>query len=311
MAEEFKSLTHQLEKLLPQIKDEPEPYVLTAEEEEAAIKYAINSQKEWRRWKMADKGIAEGTVRQKLSEIDWSKEIDRDAVLKDANHRKNIAIWQEQQRTEEKIQSEKLQKELQERCNAEYIWRVMSFASRAVYNKKLIVNDYTKPLIVTLCYFLSGDPRFETELGYDFNKGLLIRGITGLGKTHCVKCVEHNEINPVKILSLIEITESLKETGEFNVSMDGCKVLYLDDLGTEESMVQHYGTKIYFFKNFIEKVYLRNKVYNKLMISTNLNFAQIEDAYGVRVSSRMREMFNVIDVAGVDMRVQKLNIIKQ
>jgi len=78
--------------------------------------------------------------------------------------------------------------------------------------------------------------------------------------------------------------------------------LYLDDVGTEEPIVNHYGTKINWFKNFIEMYYLKNKPFNKLIISTNNSFDEIESKYGFRVRSRIKDMFNIIDVQGKDMR---------
>jgi len=76
----------------------------------------------------------------------------------------------------------------------------------------------------------------------------------------------------------------------------------LDDVGTEEHTVNHYGTKISFFKNFIEKYYLQNKTYEKLVVSTNNSFNEMEEKYGFRVRSRIKDMFNIIDVTGKDMR---------
>ena len=48
--------------------------------------------------------------------------------------------------------------------------------------------------------------------------------------------------------------------------------------------------------------YLKNKPFNKLIISTNNNFDEIESKYGFRVRSRIKDMFNIIDVRGKDMR---------
>jgi DNA replication protein DnaC len=193
-------------------------------------------------------------------------------------------------------------RDLKERCDAMYMFKLMKWTSQNEYGTPLIMNDQNKHFMAALCYFLSEDPRFETELGYDLNKGLLIRGISGLGKTHLVKCLQDNELNPVLILSMVEITETIRDTGEFQINLGGRKVVYLDDVGTEEATVNHFGSKISFFKNFVELVYLKNKVFNKLMISTNNSFQQIEEKYGFRVRSRMKDMFNVIDVKGEDMR---------
>lgn len=186
------------------------------------------------------------------------------------------------------------------RCDAKYFYNLISFVSKEEYGKKLIVNEQTTPLIKVICYYLSEDPRYETELGYSFSKGLLLRGISGLGKTHIMKCVQFNELKPIQILSMLDITDTLKREGEFNIDTSG--YLYLDDVGTESTVVNHYGTQLSFFKNFIELYYLKQTVYNKLIMSTNCDFDMIEEKYGFRVRSRIREMMNVAYITGTDMR---------
>ncbi len=74
-------------------------------------------------------------------------------------------------------------------------------------------------------------------------------------------------------------------------------------MGTEEPRIVHYGTTVTWFKNFIEQYYLvQRKNFSGLIISTNNDFDELEDKYGFRVRSRLREMFNIVDVEGNDMR---------
>lgn len=283
---------------------EPEPYILTEEEENSRIENEINDRKKHMAWKLANMELSEGDILKRVSEVDWEKEIDRDSILKLANSAKHQNLWHEEQRRLEKESAQKKYQELVARCDAKYMFRLMKWSSQEEYGKPLIVNEYNKHFITSLCYFVSNDERFETELGYSFRKGLLIRGISGLGKTHLVKCLQQNELNPILILSMLEITDEIKDQGEYEIKLGGRKIIYLDDVGTEEPTVNHYGTKISFFKNFIELVYLKNqnKTFNKLMISTNNSFSELEDKYGFRVRSRVKDMFNIVDVKGEDMR---------
>ncbi len=283
---------------------EPEEYILTKEEEELLIKNKIEHLKQYAVWKMAQLGFLDAQIMEKLKEIDWDNEFDKDELFKNANSNKHQNIWHSQQRIKEKEDAAIRAKELIEKCTAKYMFKLMKWTSENKLGRKLIVNDSNKHFITTLCYFFSRDLKFETELGYSFNKGLLIRGIAGLGKTHLVKCLEENELNPILILSMIEITDEIKMQGEFEIIYGGKKIIYLDDVGTEEPVVNHYGTKISFFKNYIELMYLKNqnKTFNHLIISTNNSFSEIEDRYGFRVRSRIREMFNIVDVKGEDMR---------
>lgn len=281
---------------------EQEPYILTPDEERIAIANEILSLQQYATWKMKGLAFTDIQIAQKISEIDWDAEINRDEILQRCNSNKQYGIWQQQQRENEKKQAIEKEQKLKELYTPKNLFRLMQWTSENEFGKRLIVHDDNKKLIKSLCYFVSRDEKFETELGYSLNKGIVIRGISGLGKTHIVQCIRKNELNPILILSMLDITGDIKANGEYEISLDGNKIIYLDDVGTEEPTVNHFGTKISFFKNFIESYYLRNKIYNNLMFSTNNSFAEIEEKYGFRVRSRMKDMFNIIDVTGKDMR---------
>lgn len=285
---------------LTDLDEKPEERILTAQEEEAAIVYAISQAKKHKAWKFAQKGMKEEEILLKLSTINWFKEIDDIEVLNNANSNKHYAIWQQEQRKKERQDETDKYFELQKRCNAKYFYNLMAWTSENTYSKKLILHDDNTPLIRAICFFFSKDERFETELKYDLNKGLLIRGVSGLGKTYLLKCIEQNDIRPITTVSMIDISEEVKSEGYYDLRYQN--TLYLDDVGTEEPVVNHYGTKINWFKNFIEMYYLKNKPFDKLIISTNNSFDEIESKYGFRVRSRIKDMFNIIDVQGKDMR---------
>lgn len=297
-------MLHQLAKRLSltNVDEEPEEYILTKEEEERVIWNAKDSAMRYAAWKMTNLGVPEGDIELKISLVNWDEEIDRESILRQANSVKHHGIWQKAQRQKEKELSLHKSEELKKIWTAKFMYRLMAWTSKNVYEKDLIVNEDNRKLITAVCFFVSRDERFETELKYSFEKGLLIRGISGLGKTHVVKCVEKNELNPILSLSMIDITEEIQEFGGYQITMGDNKILYLDDVGTEEPVIIHFGTKIKFFKNLIEKLYHR-RAYSNSIISTNLNFKDIGDRYGFRVESRMREMYNVIDVTGKDMRI--------
>lgn len=287
--------------------DEIEEYILTKEEEEILIRNEIDSQKKYIAWKMRKALSTVDEIEIKLSQINWDERIDQPSIFKRANSIKHYGIWEKQQRLKEKEELANKQKELKEQWTAKRMYHHMAWVSENQYGKKLIVKDDKKGLdftkfITALCFFVSRDERFETELGYSLNKGLLIRGISGLGKTHLVKCLEQNALNPILILSMLNIADEIKDNGEYLINYGNNKIIYLDDVGTEEPTINHYGTKINFFKNFIESVYLKTQIFNHLMFSTNNNANELQEKYGFRVRSRMKDMFNVIDVTGKDMR---------
>jgi DNA replication protein DnaC len=285
-------------------KQEPEPYILSKEDEYKLVENEIKAAKLYVEWKMKQLGASKEEIDFRILQINWEDRIDRNDLFQRANSIKNHDLWIKEKRKRDKEEEEKKEKELQEHWTAKRVYNLMAWTSQSKFDKKLIINDDNKKFITALCFFISNDRRFETELGYSFKKGLLIRGVSGIGKTHLVRCIEQNDINAIYTLSMIEISDELRAYGEYEINKGANRIIYLDDVGTEETPVVHFGTKIYFFKNFIESIYLsrREKGFGNLMLSTNLNFQQCSEKYGFRVASRMRDMFNVIDVSGKDMR---------
>jgi DNA replication protein DnaC len=273
------------------------PDILTEKEKEQAIHNAIEAAKKHMVWKMWDKGEFPENIESKVKSIDWEKEIDIENILYNANENKHHDIDLKVKIKELHEQGKREYEELLKKCDAHYFFKVMASASLNI-GKKLIQNEWNKQLIKTICFFLSEDLRFESELNYSLKKGLLIRGVSGIGKTYLVTCVKDNLVKPISVYSMIDVADEVREYGGCQVKG---KVIYLDDVGSEET-VNHYGSKINWFKEFLESYYLNSKDYSRLIISTNLNFDQIQEKYGFRVRSRMKEMFNIIDVTGKDLR---------
>jgi DNA replication protein DnaC len=280
-----------------------EPYILTKEEEEAAINNQImqlqdNFTVRMKRRFMSLEGISEA-----IAKTDWESKINRDSLLQRANSNKHYQVWQQQQRENEKLALIEKQKQINETWTAMMMLKLIRWTSLNEFGKQLIENEHTMRLIKIVCLFLAEDARFEEmKPGYSLNKGLLLRGISGIGKTHIVRCAAKNERNPVSIHSMIEIAEEVKSEGEYDVCKVPSKKIYLDDVGSETPTVKHYGTEINWFKDFLETFYLRSQQYNKLIVSTNCNHAMLEERYGFRVRSRIMDMFNVVDVKGTDLR---------
>lgn len=300
---ENKELARLAEQLnLTSLEPEQEEYILTKDEEDYVVANALLSSKRHMTWKLKGLAFTDDQIKDKISTRNWDEEINLEAILLRANSNKHYDIWQKSQREKEKKDEVARKEELIKTWTAKNIFSLMKWTSENVYEKTLIVNESNKKFITAICFFLSRDIRFETELGFSLKKGLMIRGISGLGKTFTVACVEKNELNPIQILSMIEIADKIKSEGEYEIRMGENKIIYLDDVGTEEPTINHYGTKINYFKNFIETVYLRSKIFNHIIISTNNTFSEIEEKYGFRVRSRMKDMFNIVDVTGIDMR---------
>lgn len=297
---------HKLAKILSPTEDqEPEPYTLTPEEEQRAIADAIEQAQKFMAWKMRRVLKTEDEIWHKIALVDWGEKINLQEVLSRANMAKNHKQWECAQREADRQCEVNRLKELTAYWTYGRVYKLMKYNSLHLFGKQLDETTDNLPTIKALCFFIARDDRFADELGYDRLKGLLIRGPSDTGKTHLVRCVEDNGLNPINSLSMLDITERVKVDGKYEIENKGKKIIYLDDVGTEEATVKHYGTTNLWFKVFIETVYHKTKCFNHLILSTNLNFKDIEAQYGFRVASRMREMFNVIDMKGGGYRNKK------
>lgn len=276
-----------------------EPYILTKEEEAKVLLNAIEALKKHKRWKYSQMGLKPMEIDGKVSSINFIAEINQQEILSAANSAKHYKIWEQCQRQKEKSDEVEKYLQIKEKCNYNYFRKLMEDNSLSLFGKKLIFNQYNENFIQSLCLFLSNDSRAE-KYNIDLNKGILIRGISGLGKTHVIKCLANNELKPINIISMLEICSEIKIEGEYNLKPS--PITYLDDLGSEEPTVNYFGTKINWFKDFLEIYYMKNLPFNRIIISTNNSFDEIEAKYGFRVRSRMKDMFNIIDLKGQDMR---------
>ena len=141
---------------------------------------------------------------------------------------------------------------------------------------------------------------------------IVILGDTGVGKTHLMECMATHALS----LGLM-----LKYTTAFNFNQDMLKyhcakledkseimspyvqsdILFIDDLGTENRI--NNVTNEYLYSVLNERM----QSHKKTVITTNLDFGQIQDAYGERIFSRLvhKKQSVKINFTGDDLRVKK------
>jgi DNA replication protein DnaC len=281
---------------------EPDPIVLTHEQQEYAIEQAIVSFKKHRVWRMSGMGYSQAQIDAELNTTNWREVINIDQVIATANAAFLQDQWRQKRDNEAKAQRKAEINDLVKFWTYSRMYSLMKINSERLFNRPFLHNLENDTAIKALCFFVSRNDRFMTELNLNPQKGILLRGPSGTGKTHLVRCLENNELNPIFTASTIDISAEILKVGYYNLPSGKHNILYLDDVGAEDPTVNFYGTKITWFANYIQLMYLRTKTYNHLIISTNLNFKQLEEHYGYRVASRMREMFNVVNLTGEDMR---------
>lgn len=154
-------------------------------------------------------------------------------------------------------------------------------------------------IIYKLIIYAIRDKENCDKLGIDLNKGILLIGPIGCGKTSLMTLLKH--FMYLEMNYLIKSTRDI--SAEYNI--DGystilkygksTKIYCLDDLGVEQN-VKHFGNEC----NTIAEILLHR--YELLLsqnivthATTNLNANELEKIYGNRVRSRLRSMFNLID----------------
>ncbi len=158
---------------------------------------------------------------------------------------------------------------------------------------------------------LSGYFAGDADCGLDITKGLLIFGPLGCGKTVMMRCFSANPTRSFKEVSArtIAMEYSVKETGG-NYTIEVYSTvhevinsdkffgqreigLFIDDLGTETKK-KHFGNETNVLEDIILNRYDNPYLKGQTHITSNLTADQIEEYYGPRVRSRLREMFNTI-----------------
>lgn len=153
-----------------------------------------------------------------------------------------------------------------------------------------------------LCYFFK-DTQTAIQLNINLNKGILLTGPVGCGKTTLISLMRFFEptqnrfiVKSCRDVSFEFIKDGYDTVHKYsNRSFQNHepKIYCFDDLGTENNL-KYFGNEC----NIMAEVLLSRYdlfITRKLVthITTNLSASEIEVAYGNRIRSRMREMFNL------------------
>lgn len=167
---------------------------------------------------------------------------------------------------------------------------------------KILENDY--PIVYKLiAYFLKDEPTCF-QYGINLNKGILLSGPVGCGKTSLMNLMkyltatEHKFlVKPCRDISFEFIQDGYQIIHKYSKGKlyeSEPKTICFDDLGIENNL-KYYGNECNVMAEILLSRYdlfISKKV--QTHITTNLSASEIEKNYGNRVRSRLREMVNLV-----------------
>lgn len=167
---------------------------------------------------------------------------------------------------------------------------------------KILENDY--PIIYKLLAYFLKDEATCYQYGINLDKGILLSGPIGCGKTtlmHLMKNLtpaEHKfNIKPCRDISFEFIQEGYEIIHKYSkgkLYQSDPKTICFDDLGTENNL-KYFGNECNVMAEIILSrydIFISKKIHTH--ITTNLSASEIETVYGNRVRSRLRNMINLI-----------------
>ena len=154
--------------------------------------------------------------------------------------------------------------------------------------------------------------KFIKEIDKTAYDNILILGNTGVGKTHLIECMTTFAIEQgrqVKYTTAFNFNQDmlkfhcakLEDKGDIMDNYLKSEILFIDDLGSENKINNVTNEYLYSILNE------RMQNHKKTIITTNLDFGQIQDVYGERIFSRLmhKKQSLKINFEGSDLRLKK------
>lgn len=173
----------------------------------------------------------------------------------------------------------------------------LNVKGKLLFGEKFKIYKKDKEILLKLCSYFIRDKENCRKFGIDVDKGILLSGPVGCGKTSLMKLLHFLVPHQRKyvVMPCRNIVFAFNHLGYKTIEDYGESSFFcFDDMGVEP-MGRHYGKDCNVMGEILLSRYdLFLKTNLKTHATTNLNAEELEDRYGNRVRSRMRELFNLI-----------------
>jgi DNA replication protein DnaC len=176
--------------------------------------------------------------------------------------------------------------------------------AKELYGNHFVINENDHQLLFKLVAYFLKDEQTAMQLGINLNKGILLSGPVGCGKTSLMNLMKFISpanhkfyVKPTREISFEFIQDGYQVIHKYakgNLYQSDPKTICFDDLGLEKNL-KYYGNECNVMAEILLSrydIFISKKILTH--ITTNLSATEIETQYGNRVRSRMREMFNLI-----------------
>ena len=170
---------------------------------------------------------------------------------------------------------------------------------KLLFGEKFKIYQEDREILLKLTSYFIKDKENCRKFEIDIKKGILLSGPVGCGKTSLMKLLHHLVPlqRPYEMIPSRNVVFSFNHLGYKTIEDYGNTKFYcFDDLGIEPPG-RFYGKDCNVMGEVLlsrHELFLQTKQNIKTYATTNLNAEELEDRYGNRVRSRMRELFNLV-----------------
>jgi len=207
-----------------------------------------------------------------------------------------------------------MEREIKSHYNYDEVILWLEEKGKELYGNDFKIHENDHSIILKLIAYFLKDEQMCFRYGINLNKGILLCGPIGCGKTSIISLMKHLTpvghkffVKPCRDISFEFIQEGYEIIHKYSKdkrSQSGPKTICFDDLGTESNL-KYFGNECNVMAEILlsrYELFTTRKLHTH--ITTNLSASEIEQVYGNRVRSRLRQLCNLVayDKEAIDKR---------